>query len=149
MITSAARTGTPNVRNSRSWLSALGTYLSVGGLWRVTAVSVGRARASNLLKFLAAGSRRHFAGLRHSRLSCAPVERAIEAVRGGPQGAQTGQPQLRRVVIQLAWWKSISRRTRQRSISRGLCRSNAVRVVTYHRWLNGSSIAQSHGPVNL
>ena len=33
----------------------------MGGLWRVTAVSVGRARASNLLKFLAAGSRRHSA----------------------------------------------------------------------------------------
>ena len=39
--------------------SLVGTYLSVGGLWRVTAVSVGRARASNLLKFHAAGSRRH------------------------------------------------------------------------------------------
>ena len=46
----------------------MGTYLSVGGLWRVTAVSVGRARASNLLKFLAAGSRRHKAGAQLSEL---------------------------------------------------------------------------------
>ena len=64
----------------------MGTELSAGGLWRVTAVSVCLVRARNFFKFHAAGSRRRIADIQISRQETLNVR----ANRTAEEGAVAG-----------------------------------------------------------